>query len=79
MSMFGLEIGNGLDGIKSDGQNFLAGVKSVCSGPCLEFGYRSGWVENLYVVERGLWIGGRQNGPWQNPGGGLSPSHWGPD
>lgn len=77
MRKFGLEVGNGLEGMKSGGQKFWDGVQNVCSSP--ECGYRSGWVERLYIAERGLWVGGRQNAPWQKYGGWLSPSHGRPD
>lgn len=62
MSRFGLEVGNDLDG--QGWTRFLTGVQTISSGTRLECGYRSDWVE---VVDRSLWVGGRQDGQWQKP------------
>ena len=58
----GLEFGNGLEGMKSGGQKFLAGVHNVCSGPSPECEYRSGWVER-YIAESGCRLVAGRMGP----------------
>lgn len=57
VSRFGLGVGNDLDG--QGWTSFLTGLQNMSSGPSLECGYRSGWVE---VVDRDLWIVGNQDG-----------------
>lgn len=56
-----LEIRNGLEGMKSGGQKFWAGMQNVCSSP--ECGCRSVWVEGLYIAERGCGLVVGRMGP----------------
>lgn len=71
MSRFGLEVGNELD--RQSWTRFSTGVQNVSSGPRLECGHRSAWVE---VVDRGLWVGGRLDGLWQKPRALFSRHVW---